>query len=117
MGKLKVWFKIIWFCLQATSTKRINLGNTVYYEGLKWIAINSKTGGASWDLGDLERTRYKEYVPRSQIKKPRTVTNFIQDIQFTYGFYMGYWFDIWVRAEQGDEHSMKTIRNVMPRPK
>lgn len=114
MIKLKVWFKIIGFCF--LSTRNVNLGNIVYYKGLKWIARNSKTGGTTWDLGDLERTRYEEHVPLGMIEKPRTVSNFIHDLRFTYAFYMGFWFDIWVRAEKGDEHCRETIKTDMPRP-
>ncbi len=112
MAKLKVYFRIFWLCLK--STRRLNLGDYVRYEGRRWVLYQG-VDNPYWNLGTPgQSTERRERVHRKDFRKEWSLGNFTHDLRSTFRFYRGYWFDIWVRAEQGDAQSLKTLRH-MPR--
>lgn len=80
------------------------LGDKVIYQGKQYIVANGVRAN-SWRLLDLDNGD-NGWVKRNECRKVKTVANIIESFKSGYRFYMGYWYNIWIR--NGIETWMKT---------
>jgi hypothetical protein len=93
IAKVKYWAYIVW--LSARWIPQVNLGDRVIYKGVEYVVVNGVRNG-SWRLAELENGD-DGWVPRSEVEKSCDLLNMAASFMSGYRFYMGYWFDIWVR--------------------
>ena len=91
--KLKYWLYIIW--LSAKWIFRQNLGDQVVYSGKKYLIANGVVSNC-WRLSGLQNDN-DGWVKRNECRKIITPYNLLHSFRSGYRFYMGYWFNIWVR--------------------
>ena len=93
--KLMVWFRIV--KLSSGWTFRINLSDKIYYNNHIYSVANGIRCGM-WRLYDLNNDN-DGWVKRSECRKVWTIKNCIGSFKCGYRFYMGYWYDIWVKEK------------------
>lgn len=111
MIKLKVYLKIFYLCIR--SCFQLNLGDTVRFAKRRWV-ISNGVSRPHWCLMLLDDGYHVADVHEKYFRKEFSLGNIIYDLSSTYRFYKGYWFDIWVRAEQWDVKAIQAMRH-MPR--
>ena len=74
---------------------RLNLGAAVWHEGEKWTLAQGVCR-PKWDL--QKGMRRKKHVHENEFKKVRSLKNYWHSFSSGYRFYMGYWYDSWVRG-------------------
>ena len=98
MLRVYYWLKIVWLSLKQIH--KIHLGDKVILKTDKypttWTVINGVCS-ESWKLSGLRDGEEVIEVPRKDCKKIKTFQNYLGSYKFRYGFYMGYWYDIWCR--------------------
>ena len=99
MTRAYYWLKIVWLSFKWVF--RINLGDKVTLKTDTWphtyYVVNGVCPG-SWKIRSCDSEgRTIEAAPRKDCKKVWTVQICLHSFKFRYGFYMGYWFDIWCR--------------------
>ena len=81
---------------------QINLGDRVWYKGKQYVVVNGVwidlyrlgyVGRHGWFENDHEGL-----VPKVECKKVWTISNCLHSFKAGWRFYMGYWYDIWVRT-------------------
>ncbi len=90
------WCLILW--LSARWIWRPNLGNRVVFRGERWTLIQG-VSDPFWDLvrgAGADRQR-EDCVHRKDFRKIWTPAEMWFSFRSGYRFYMGYWYDIWVR--------------------
>lgn len=93
MKHIKYWLLIVGLSIKWMF--RVNVMDLVVYNGKQYMVLNGVRAD-SWRL-DLDNGD-QGWVPRSECKKVWTLKNIIGSFKSGYRFYMGYWFDIWVRS-------------------
>ena len=91
LHKFRVWLRVVWFGFKWMF--QVNIGNCVWYKGNKYTVINGVRYD-KWRLVGLDNGD-DGWVLRSECSLVKTPTNIIRSFKYGYGFYMGYWFDIW----------------------
>lgn len=109
INKLRIYTRMAILCLK--STRRLNIGDVVIYRGKRWFISNGVTR-PSWSLAEVGGDGYEKYVHESEFRKERSFGNVMHDLNFTWSFYKGYWFDIWLRALNGDVQSREALRHM-----
>jgi hypothetical protein len=99
MTRLYWWFRVVFLSMRWIP--RFNLGDRVIWRGKEWVLIQGVCD-PTWDLirgNKSPRDGYErcENVHKSEFRKVRTPRNYWGSFQSGYQFYMGYWYDIWVR--------------------
>ena len=98
LNKLRWKMYIVW--LSFKWVRNVNLGDLVWYQGKKYSVSNGVMSN-SWRLFDIRtgntETANDGWVPRSECKKVKSISNYIGSFKSGYRFYMGYWYDIWIR--------------------
>ncbi len=93
LTKLRVYLRIYWFCF--LSIWKLNIGDAVVYQGKRYL-LTQGVKSPYWNLGGVDTSEFLNDIHSSEFRKERTLTNVLFDMQSTYRFYMGYWFDIYV---------------------
>jgi hypothetical protein len=104
LNKIRYWIFIVYLSIKWMF--KTNLGNYVWYKGKKHIVCNGVIS-EMWRLGDLDNG-HEGWVPRKECKLVLSADNIFHSFKWGYGFYMGYWYDIWVR--EGIKDWMKGCR-------
>jgi len=102
LNKLRWKVYIIWLSLKWCF--QVNLGDEVWYRGLKYNVLNGVHCG-EWRLVGPDTFGHMVtfdngrdgWVPRKDCKKVKTLSNYIHSFKSGYWFYMTSWYDIWVR--------------------
>jgi len=102
MKKLFWWFFVVY--LSFKKVFKLNLGDVVWFNGKRWTLVQ----GASDPYWDLQRGNSRVRVHRRELKKVKSVKNYLRSFRFNYRFYMTSWFELWVR--NGIEPWMKQCR-------
>ena len=89
----RYWPYIVW--LACKWMFRVNLGDTVYYEGRRYTVSNG-TIPTMWRLVGLDNGN-DGWVHRARCRKQKTPNNIIHGFRSGYRFYMRSWFQIWCR--------------------
>ena len=95
---IRIYYRlyIIWLSLKWVI--RINLGDKIIWLKDTWpqtyTVINGVCPG-SWKVTDGIEDAFE--VNRSECQKIKTIQNYFNSFKSGYRFYMGYWYDIWVR--------------------
>lgn len=95
MTKIRVWLRICLYSIESAFDLR--LGDYVRMNGKRYMLMNGPCR-PSWSIQEVggEEKRL-EQVDEKLFVKELSIRNIWHDIGFTYNFYMGYWYDIWVR--------------------
>ncbi len=104
LQKIRVKFLIIHLCIRWMF--RVNLGDKVIYKGQEYVVANGVRSN-SWRLHGLNNG-VSGWVSRDDCCKVKTLPNYINSFKSGYRFYVGYWYDIWVRV--GVKQWMKDCR-------
>lgn len=96
----RIYYRIRIVLLSIKWIIRINLGDRVVLKTDTWphsyTVINGVSPG-TWKLIGFRDGEEVFYAPRTDCRKIWTLPNCIGSFKSGYRFYMGYWFDIWVR--------------------
>jgi hypothetical protein len=92
MKKILWWLFVVRLSLRWIG--RLNLGDQVVFEGKRW-RLNQGVADPYWALA--REDEYLERVHRDKFRKVRGPRAAWTSFRSGYRFYMGYWFDIWVR--------------------
>lgn len=92
------WIKIYLFTAKLCwrSIFEINLGDHVIYQ-CRICSVSNGVSRPLWNLVFLDQNKWIEGVDQNDFKKIKSIRNLIHAVSFTWGFYSGYWFDIWHR--------------------
>lgn len=102
--KLKYRIFILWLSFKWIF--RVNLGDKIYYRGQVCTVMNGVYSG-SWSVKFFGNPYTGERVPQKECTKVWTISNMLHSFRSGYDFYMGYWYQIWVR--QGIEDWMRVV--------
>ena len=88
----------------------LNIGDEVWFEGEKWMAVQGVCD-PSWNIQRGGERR--EYIDRSRFKKVKSLRNYTSSFLRGYHFYMVNWYDIW--RNEGIKQWMRGC-NIWKRP-
>lgn len=97
MKRIKVYLFTLKLCWK--SIFKLNLGDEIMYQGEVWILMNGPSS-PSWTIHRKSDNKRLEYIHESNFKKIRSFKNAWHDVTFTWGFYSGYWHQIWISGLQ-----------------
>lgn len=94
MRQLYWRMRIAWLALRWVL--QLNLGDEVWYQGERWMLVQ----GVCRPYWDIQHTVHgvRNHIHVSSLRKVRSLRNWWSSFRSGYRFYMGYWYDIWVRA-------------------
>lgn len=90
--RLYWWIKVVRLSLRWVP--RLNIGRMVWWKGEKWMLIQGVCDPA-WDLARGERR--ENHIHSREFKAVQNPVEWGRAFMSAYRFYMGYWYDIWVR--------------------
>lgn len=85
--------RFVW--LGIKSIFKLNIGDRVKYQG-RICVLTQGVHNPKWHMHDIKTDKRFEYVHKNDFKKMFWV-NIVRDIKHIYGFYMMYWYDIFMR--------------------
>lgn len=88
-GVFVIWLSLRWI-------QQVNLGDRVRYKGEVYTVADGVIPG-KWRLLELDNGD-EGWVPRRECKKVQGPASAWRSFSSGYRFYMGYWYDSWVRA-------------------
>ena len=101
----KLYWKLRIIKLSLGWCWKINLGDLVWYRGKKYPVVNGARP-ESWRLAYLNNED-DGWVKRFECGKVWTLENIVGSFKSGYRFYMGYWYNIWIR--EGVKDWMKSL--------
>lgn len=97
---MKLARKVFWWgyivVLSCRWISRLNLGDVVIWRGRRWVAVQG-VSAPTWEIqeiGSFDRAK----VHIDDLRKERSIGNYVGSFLSGYRFYMTAWFDIWVRS-------------------
>lgn len=107
----RLYYRVKIFILALRWIPQINLGDTVYYNGEKYMVINGVRSN-SWQLCGLDNAN-DGWVRRKDCKKELSLNNIKHSFLYGWNFYMTSWFEIW--CNNGIEDWVRDC-NIWPWP-
>jgi len=92
--RIKYWLLIVF--LSVKWMFKINLGDTVIYQGKRWTAIQGVCNPV-WDIVRIGSNE-KATIDKKYFRKELTVGNLVGSFKSGYRFYMTCWYRIFVNS-------------------